>query len=107
MNLDHVAVLEHVVALHRLTVEAAATPDAGELEVGGNVPMDDLGEVHHIRTTGDDEGFFQVRLVPWGLRVHADDTERVEEGPTQRFEPCPRRGGDDVQRRGRDLRPEK
>ena len=64
MQLHHVPIREHVITLDLLPAEARVAPDAGELEVRGDVVVNELGERVHGRACGQDERLSEVRLLP-------------------------------------------
>src|SRR5687767_6331597 len=79
VQLDDVAVGEGMVAADLLPVECVAAPEPGVAEVGGDLLVDEGGDIAHRLAALYGEGPGHVGWLAGDLRVHAHDAEVLEQ----------------------------
>src|SRR5690606_6941341 len=79
VQLDDVAVVQHVLGSDLLAVENPRSPDSGVFERGGDVLVDEPRDVQYRRAAAHRERLVHRRRLAGRLRVDAHDRELAEQ----------------------------
>ena len=90
VQLEHVAILDNVIATHLLGVEVRMAPHPRVLQVGGDVAVDESCDVPDGRARWQGVRAVRIDILAGDLRVHTHDTEVVEQPRREFLEPLPR-----------------